>query len=162
MSAEGDQMRARIQAYVASYEGMNLGTIIRGLELGNHQAVHHLRILEESQHLWSRRDGRLLRYYTAAVPRHTPVDQLPAPALAQDPNSVLIQLLDRLARTPEGGAAGPPTQTMLAEELGCSQQLVSHHLKALTDGGLVLAIQEGVRKLWQVTPAGFNLLATNR
>ena len=155
-------MRARIHAYVAAYEGLNLGTIIRGLTLGNHQAAHHLRILEEAQQLWSHRDGHLLRYYTQAVPRTTPAEQLPAPALPQDPNSILIQLLDRLARTPPGGPAGPPTQTMLAEALACSQQLVSHHLNSLSEQGLVFAVQEGVRKRWQVTPAGFNLLADNR
>ena len=92
----------------------------------------------------------------------TPLAQLPSPPLPQDPNSVLIQLLDRLARTPEGGTMGPPTQGQLALELGCSQQLISYHLKALTDGGLVIAVQDGVRKIWQVTPTGFNLLAENR
>lgn len=155
-------MRACILAYIAAYEGLNLGTIIRGLQLGNHQAAHHLRVLEEAQQVWSRRDGRLLRYYTSAVGRQTSPDQLPAPALPQDPNSVLIQLLDRLARTPEGSPTGPPTQTQLAAELGCSQQLISHHLNSLSDQGLVFAVQEGVRKRWQVTPAGFNLLADNR
>ncbi len=162
MSAEGDDQRLRILQFLLQNEGINLGGIIRGLQLGNHQAAHHLRILEEERRIWSRKDGRLLRYYTSAIHVQTPIAQLPAPPLPQDPNSVLIQLLDRLARTPEGGAMGPPTQGQLALELGCSQQLISYHLKTLTDGGLVIAVQDGVRKIWQVTPTGFNLLAENR
>ncbi len=158
----GQAQRARITAFIEEHEGTHLGGIVRELDLGNHQATLHLSVLEREGTVWSRRDGRLLRFYTASISRFTPVDELPTPPLVHAPDSILIRLLDRLARVPtRGRPEGPLTQGELAKEIGCSQQLISYHLKQMFGEGLVRSARMGVRKRWSVTPLGLSILQTD-
>ncbi len=156
----GDAQRNRLLTFIAEHEGTHLGGVVRGLGFGNHQASLHLSVLEREGRIWSRRDGRLLRFHTVeGVSRMTPVGELPSPPFVHAPDSIQIRLLDRLARVPrEGRAEGPLTQRELANEIGCSQQLISHHLRQMSEGDLVRSRRVGVRKRWLVTPTGFSAL----
>jgi len=159
--SSGEAQRARITAFISEHEGAHLGGIVRELNLGNHQATLHLSVLEAEEDIWSRRDGRLLRFYSKAVSKLTPINELPTPPLVHAPDSIQIRLLDRLARGPTGGReSGPLTQGELARVIGCSQQLVSYHLKQLAGEGLVQSERVGVRKRWRVSPIGLSVLQT--
>jgi len=155
----GDQIRTRIESYIADNQGCHLASIIRALGLGNNQAALHLRVLESGGKIWSRRDGRFLRFHTNAISKLYDEGSLPVPPSIHAPAPLQIELLDRLARAPKASATrGPLTQGELASELDCSQQSVSYHLTALESRGFVVAIREGFRKRWRVTAAGLTHL----
>jgi DNA-binding transcriptional ArsR family regulator len=50
--------------------------------------------------------------------------------------------------------AGPQTVGALAEQLGVSQQVASHHLRVLRTAGLVRETREGTRHLFAVDTDG--------
>ena len=156
---DGAQTRERISSFVELNQGIHLSGIIRALELGNHQAALHMRALASEAKVWSRTEGRYLRFYTLSVSPQTPPDQLPNPPVSYPPDSMQWKLLDRLARNPESiGVKGPLTQGKLAAQLDCSQQLVSHHMLSLEESGCVISRRAGFRKVWKVTAAGLQAL----
>ncbi len=156
---DGARTRERISSFVELNQGIHLSGIIRALELGNHQAALHMRTLAAEAKVWSRTEGRYLRFYTSAVSPQTPPDQLPNPPVSYPPDSMQWKLLDRLARNPESiGVKGPLTQGKLAAQLDCSQQLVSHHMLSLEESGCVVSRRAGFRKVWKVTAAGLQAL----
>ena len=156
---DGAQTRERISTFVELNQGIHLSGIIRALELGNHQAALHMRTLASEATVWSRTEGRYLRFYTLSVSPQTPPDQLPNPPVSYPPDSMQWKLLDRLARNPASiGVKGPLTQGKLAAQLDCSQQLVSHHMLSLEESGCVVSRRAGFRKVWKVTAAGLQAL----
>ncbi|MBT4060121.1 MAG: ArsR family transcriptional regulator [Euryarchaeota archaeon] len=157
--ADGDATRTRILKFLTQNQGSHLSAIIRALQLGNHQATIHLKTLEGQSKLWGRREGQLLRYYTSTIPPHTPHEQLPNPPQSFTPDTMQFRIIDRLARNPKPvGQTGPLTQGMLAEELECSQQLVSHHLISLEKSGCVKSQKAGFRKKWRVLAPGLQAI----
>ena len=157
--ADGDPARARMVGFIELNQGAHLSAIVRGLMLGNHQATIHLKTLESSGSVWGRREGRFQRYYTSSIPAHTPVDQLPNPPMSFTPDTMQFKIIDRLARNPPGNVpTGPLTQGQLAGELGCSQQLVSHHLISLEMSGCVKSRRAGFRKQWRVLAPGLQAI----
>jgi predicted ArsR family transcriptional regulator len=157
--ADGDPARESIVAFLQLNQGAHLSAVVRALRLGNHQAAIHLKTLQGLGSIWGRREGRFQRYYTASIPPHTPVDELPNPQLAFTPDTMQFQIIDRLARNPPGTTStGPLTQGQLAEQLGCSQQLVSHHLISLEESGCVNSRRAGFRKHWRVLAPGLQAI----
>jgi predicted transcriptional regulator len=157
--ADGDPSRQRIVSFLERNQGAHLSAIVRALMLGNHQATIHLKTLEAAASVWGRKEGVFLRYYTASIPTNTPAEQLPNPQVIYTPDTMQFRILDRLARNPPGtSSTGPLTQGQLAEELGCSQQLVSHHLISLEGGGCVSTKRSGFRKQWRVLAPGLQAI----
>ncbi len=156
---DGDHTRSRITSFLSNNQGTHLSAIIRALQLGNHQAAMHLKTLEANGQVWGLRVGQLLRYYTNQIPSNTPVDQLPNPPVTYPPDSMQFQIMDILARNPATlDEKSPLTQGKVAERLGCSQQLVSHHLLTLEGNGCVLSKRVGFRKQWRVRAAGLQAI----
>jgi predicted ArsR family transcriptional regulator len=157
--ADGDPARERIVHFLEHNQGAHLSAIVRALRLGNHQAAIHLKTLEGLGSLWGHREGRFQRYYTASIPPHTPAEQLPNPPLAFTPDTMQFQIIDRLARNPPGTTSiGPLTQGQLAIQLGCTQQLISHHLISLEGSGCVRSKRAGFRKQWRVLAPGLQAI----
>ncbi|HJM19246.1 MAG TPA: hypothetical protein QF802_02175 [Candidatus Thalassarchaeaceae archaeon] len=157
--ADGDATRKRIISFIESNQGTHLSAIIRALQLGNHQATIHLKTLEEQTKIWGNREGQFLRYYTSIISPLIPLDQLPNPPQIFTPDTMQFRIIDRLARNPNPkGAKGPLTQGILAEELGCSQQLVSHHLVALEKSNCIKSKKFGFRKKWRVLAPGLQAI----
>ncbi len=156
---DGDATRARILIFLEKNQGAHLSAIIRALQLGNHQATIHLKTLESQSSIWERREGQLLRYFTNTIPPHTSPEDLPNPPQMFTPDSVQFRIIDRLARNPNpSNNAGPLTQGKLADELGCSQQLISHHLIALEKSGCIKSRKSGFRKNWSVLAPGLQAI----
>ncbi len=157
--ADGDATRARIISFIENNQGSHLSAIIRALSLGNHQATIHLKTLEGQAVVWGRREAQFLRYYTSTISPYTPQEELPNPPLTFTPDMMQFRIIDRLARNPRPEARkGPLTQGILAEELGCSQQLVSHHLISLEKSGCVRSVRKGFRKEWWVLAGGLQAI----
>ena len=154
----GSYQRGRLEGFLTAHPGCHLSGIIRALEMGNHQAVHHLRVLENEDRVWCRRDGRLLRYYTSAVDRAAELSNLPRPVDANQLSDVALMVLRSIAEHEEGHPS--PTQRELASRLETSQQLVSHHLKRLESQGLISRRRRGLRTNRELTDEGMRLWAT--
>ena len=154
----GSYQRGRLEGFLTAHPGCHLSGIIRALEMGNHQAVHHLRVLENEDRVWCRRDGRLLRYYTSAVDRAAELSNLPRPVDANQLSDVALMVLRSIAEHEEGHPS--PTQRELASRLETSQQLVSHHLKRLESQGLITRRRRGLRTNRELTDEGMRLWAT--
>ena len=154
----GNYQRGRLEGFLTAHPGCHLSAIIRALEMGNHQAVHHLRILENEGKVWCRRDGRLLRYYTSAVDRAAETSNLPRPVDASQLSDVALMVLRSIAEQEAGQK--PPTQRELASEIGTSQQLVGHHLKRLESQGLIKRKRSGLRTNRELTEEGIRLWVT--
>jgi len=153
----GSYQRGRLEGFLTAHPGCHLSGIIRALEMGNHQAVHHLRVLENEDRVWCRRDGRLLRYYTSAVDRAAELSNLPRPVDANQLSDVALMVLRSIAEHEEGQPS--PTQRELASRLETSQQLVSHHLKRLESQGLISRRRRGLRTNRELTDEGRRLWA---
>lgn len=153
----GTYQRGRLEGFLTAHPGCHLSGIIRALDLGNHQAVHHLRILEHEGRVWCRRDGRLLRYYTSAVDRAAELSNLPRPVDANQLSDVALMVLRSVVEQEEGQPS--PTQRELAFRLDTSQQLVSHHLKRLESQGLITRRRRGLRTNRVLTEEGRRLWA---
>jgi predicted transcriptional regulator len=157
--ADGAATRKRILAFIESNQGTHLSAIIRALQLGNHQATLHLKTLVDQTKIWGNKEGNFLRYYTSAISPLTPTEQLPNPPQIFSPDMMQFKIIDRLARNPNpGGVKGPLTQGILAEELDCSQQLVSHHLVALEKSNCIKSKKSGFRKKWRVLAPGLQAI----
>ena len=154
----GSYQRGRLEGFLTAHPGCHLSGIIRALEMGNHQAVHHLRVLENEDRVWCRRDGRLLRYYTSAVDRAAELSNLPRPVDANQLSDVALMVLRSIAEQEEGHPS--PTQRELASRLETSQQLVSHHLKRLESQWLISRKRRGLRTNRELTDEGMRLWAT--
>jgi len=154
----GTYQRGRLEGFLTAHPGCHLSGIIRALEMGNHQAVHHLRILENEDRVWCRRDGRLLRYYTSAVDRAAELSNLPRPVDVNQLSDVALMVLRSIAEQEDGQPS--PTQRELASRLETSQQLVGHHLKRLESQGLITRRRSGLRTNRELTEEGMRLWAT--
>ncbi|HJM23720.1 MAG TPA: MarR family transcriptional regulator, partial [Candidatus Thalassarchaeum sp.] len=154
----GSYQRGRLEGFLTAHPGCHLSGIIRALEMGNHQAVHHLRTLENEGRVWCRRDGRLLRYYTSAVDRSAEMSNLPRPVDANQLSDVALMVLRSIAEQEKGKSS--PTQRELASRLETSQQLVSHHLKRLESQGLISRKRSGLRTNRELTEEGMRLWLT--
>jgi len=87
-------------------------------------------------------DGECCTPLDQAVPSATDADRLAAQfAALADP--VRLRLLSLLATSSEGAVCACD----LVEPLGRSQPTVSHHLKVLTEAGLVTRTRQG-RNIW--------------
>jgi predicted transcriptional regulator len=151
-SEEAIFLRGRITGFLASNEGLHFSAIADAFDMGNNQAAHHLSILEKEQYIWSKRDGRKLRFYTTAINSHSR-DGLPRPADLPSAESVPARILSDIEAQEQGFLVGA-SQRQIAGRVGASQQLISHHLKSLERLGWVIRTGRGRRKSLRLTLAG--------
>ena len=160
-TTDGRYQRGRLMGYLTANPGCHFRALMSALEMSNGQISHHLRILENEEHVWRKKDGRLVRYYPLTSQLHPNMNEadLPIPPLSPDPNSLQGKILTLLDR--EGGLGEFPTQAELAKRLEKSQQLVSHHLRTLEKFGLVERRKMGVKQRYKLTREAVFLLETN-
>ena len=154
-TAEAIFLRGRIMGFLSANEGLHFSGLSQAFGMGNHQTAHHLSQLEDEGHIWSRRDGRKLRFYTSAVTAGGAT--LPAPVDLPSIESVQARILVYLEAVETGQFVGT-RQVDIARQIGSSQQLVSHHLKTLMNRGWVLVQGRGFKKNLRLTLAGSEAL----
>jgi len=160
-TTDGRFQRGRLMGYLTANPGCHFRALMGALEMSNGQITHHLRILENEESIWRRKDGRLVRFYplTNQLQPHMTDDILPIPPLSPDPNSLQGKILSLLDN--DGTLGDFPTQSELADRLDKSQQLVSHHLRTLQKFGLVEKRKMGMRNRYKLTREAIFLLETN-
>jgi DNA-binding MarR family transcriptional regulator len=156
--AGGAYQRGRIVGVITTNPGIHLSALIRTLGMGNHQAAHHLRVLEKEAIVWHRIVGREVRWFTADVPQNLATEELPKPKMMLSQDSIPYRILLHLMTLAGEGMEGC-SQKKLAKEAGVSQQLASYHLRALTEYGLVEKRRAGIGNLVRITSEGLEALA---
>jgi DNA-binding MarR family transcriptional regulator len=153
---DGKYQRGRLMGYLTANPGCHFRALMAALDMSNGQITHHLKILEEEDVVWRRKDGRLMRFYPATIGVDTPVEDLPIPALTPDANSLqgkILRILDN-----DGQMGTYPTQHDLADRLERSQQLISHHLRTLHKYGLIEKSRSGLKNRYKLTKEAIFLL----
>ena len=160
-TSDGRFQRGRLLGYLTANPGCHFRALLSALEMSNGQLSHHLRVLEQEESLWRRKDGRLVRYYPLTNTLHPLLedDALPVPILAPDPLSLQGKILVLLDHDSQMGDF--PTQAELAKRLDKSQQLISHHLRTLEKYGLIEARRMGMRNRYKLTKEAMFLLETS-
>jgi len=160
-TSDGRYQRGRLMGYLTANPGCHFRALMAALSMSNGQITHHLKILEEENKIWRRKDGRLVRFYpfTAELNPDVSDGDLPLPPLSPDPNSLqgkILRLLDD-----DGQLEEYPTQAELAHRLDRSQQLISHHLRTLHKYGLVEKKRMGLKQRYKLTKEAIFLLDSN-
>ena len=160
-TTDGRYQRGRLMGYLTANPGCHFRALMAALEMSNGQITHHLRILENEEVIWRRKDGRLVRYYplTNTMNPGMSETELPVPPLSPDPNSLQGKILTLLDA--DGPMGEFPTQAELAKRLEKSQQLVSHHLRTLQKFGLVEKRKMGLKNRYKLTREAIFLLETS-
>ena len=160
-TTDGRFQRGRLMGYLTANPGCHFRALLSALEMSNGQLSHHLRVLEQEESLWRRKDGRLVRYYPLTNNLHPMLEDedLPVPILAPDPLSLQGKIL--LVLDQDGEMGDFPTQSELAKRLDKSQQLISHHLRTLEKYGLIEGRRMGMRNRYKLTKEAMFLLETN-
>ena len=155
-TSDGKYQRGRLMGYLTANPGCHFRALMAALDMSNGQITHHLKVLNEEEAIWRRKDGRLMRFYPATINADTPADELPIPALSPDPNSLQGKILTLLDN--DGQLGTYPTQKDLAERLERSQQLISHHLRTLQKYGLIEKNKSGLKNRYKLTKEAVFLL----
>ena len=160
-TTDGRFQRGRLMGYLTANPGCHFRALLSALDMSNGQLSHHLRVLEQEDSLWRRKDGRLVRYYPLTNNLHPMLEDedLPVPILAPDPLSLQGKIL--LVLDQDGELGDFPTQAELAKRLDKSQQLISHHLRTLEKYGLIEGRRMGMRNRYKLTKEAMFLLETN-
>ena len=160
-TSDGRFQRGRLLGYLTANPGCHFRALLSALEMSNGQLSHHLRVLEQEESIWRRKDGRLVRYYPLTNTLHPLLeeDSLPVPILAPDPLSLQGKILVLLDHDSQMGDF--PTQADLAKRLDKSQQLISHHLRTLEKYGLIEGRRMGMRNRYKLTKEALFLLETS-
>jgi DNA-binding MarR family transcriptional regulator len=156
---EATFLRGRIVGFLSANQGLHFSAIADAMDMGNHQAAHHLSILEKDGHLWKRRDGRRLRFYTIEVSQLN--KRLPVPLEPPVPDSLPARLLEDIEALEHGVIEGAG-QRAIAKRLATSQQLVSHHLRMMEKQGWIIRHGRGRRKVIGLTEHGIEALSESR
>jgi len=160
-TTDGRYQRGRLMGYLTANPGCHFRALMAALDMSNGQITHHLRILENEENVWRKKDGRLVRFYPFTNKLHPNMieEDLPVPPLSPDPNSLQGKILSLLDE--DGQLGGFPTQAELAKRLEKSQQLISHHLRTLQKYGLVERRKMGVKNRYKLTREAIFLLETS-
>ncbi len=153
---DGEFQRGRVVGYLVANPGVHFRALLGALDMSNGQLAHHLKVLEDQELLWRRRDGRMMRYYPSTVNQMLDDENLPVPLLTPDPNSLQGKILSLLDAT--GNDIINLSQKELSDRLKSSQQLISHHLKTLENYGLIERDKVGLRYRYRLTREAIFLL----
>lgn len=131
--------REAIRAHIEAEPGICYSELKAAMQMNTGAIVHHLRALERTSIITSRKEGAFRRFYLVGLApmaaRSVPVVQT-VPALTPTQERVLRELAD-----------APLTQGELAARMGLTQQGVNYHVKAMERAGIIEAVHDG--KAWR-------------
>ena len=148
-SKEGDvQTRGRILGYVEAHPGIHFSALRDGLSLANGVTAHHLHQLEKKGEAISWQDGRRRRYAASGVdPKRLHELEHPVTGMQR----AILEILSN------AGGLGI-TSTELGVKLEASRQLMSYHLKQLTERELIAKDGRGRKATWRLSDHGVGQL----
>lgn len=124
--------KERIYQYIANNPGSHLRKISKDLGLAMGDTQHHLRTLEKTALIKSRRIGVFRRYYTVSIYGER-LESLLAILRQEVPRDIIVFLIEK------PGA----TQVEIAKHKGFSAPTINWHMSRLIEIGLVSSHKEG-------------------
>jgi DNA-binding MarR family transcriptional regulator len=124
--------KERIYQYIANNPGCHLRKIIKDLGLVMGDTQHHLKMLEKTDLIKSRRIGIFRRYYTVSIYGER-LESLLAILRQEAPRDIIIFLIEN------PGA----TQADVAKHKGFSAPTINWHMSRLMEKGLVRSRKQG-------------------
>jgi predicted transcriptional regulator len=140
--------KGRILGFIEGNAGIHFSALRDGLQLANGVTAYHLQMLETQNEIISWRDGKLRRYAAA----HLSVEQ--RAAVAHPVIGTRLAILETLSRAGQLGLSN----TQIAEQLQLSRQLLSYHIKSLSEESFIEKILPKRRSPWVLTTNGQYIL----
>ena len=136
--------RGRLLGFIEAHPGIHFSALRDALELGNGVTAHHIQILEKEGRVISWMDGRVRRFASSGV------DQNRLQEIQNPVTGMQIAILQVLS---ESGALGIHTGE-LRTKLATSRQLLSYHMKQLSERNFVKSSGRGRSIRWNLLEAG--------
>ena len=119
--------RGRIYGYIETNPGAHYNIIRDALSLNNGSLTYHLRMLEKTEYINSKKAGKCRYFYPASM------NISEKNGLSNMQNSILEKIVEK----PD------ITQKEIADETGVSQQVISYNVKKMMKNGVVRAKKNG-------------------
>jgi len=120
--------RGRIYGYIETNPGAHYNIIRDALSLNNGSLTYHLRMLEKTEYINSKKAGKCRYFYPASM------NISEKNGLSNMQNSILEKIVEK----PD------ITQKEIADETGVSQQVISYNVKKMMKDGVVKAKKNGM------------------
>ena len=140
--------KGRILGFIEGNAGIHFSALRDGLQLANGVTAYHLQILETQNEIISWRDGKLRRYAAA----HLSTEQ--RAAVAHPVIGTRLAILETLSRAGQLGLSN----AQIAEQLQLSRQLLSYHIKSLSEESFIEKVLPKRRSPWILTTNGEEIL----
>ena len=155
---DGEFQRGRLYGFIESNPGIHLSALTRLSNLGNNQATYHLDRLEKDGRIWSRRDGRLLIFFTDTVPLENSFSS-PILDINFSKNSIKRSILLHLNQS-ELMQLSAKNGSQIAKEIGISAQVFSYHIRSLIKWNMVKKKRLGLKVSLSITDTGIEALTS--
>jgi len=119
--------RGRIYGYIETNPGAHYNMIRDALSLNNGSLTYHLRMLEKTEYINSKKAGKCRYFYPASM------NISEKNGLSNMQNSILEKIVEKPDITQKG----------IADETGVSQQVISYNVKKMMKDGVVKAKKNG-------------------
>lgn len=136
--------KGRILGFIEGNAGIHFSALRDGLQLANGVTAHHLQMLEAQGEIISWRDGKLRRYAAA----HLSAEQ--RAAVAHPVIGTRLAILETLSQAGQLGLSN----ARIAEQLQLSRQLLSYHIKSLSEESYIEKALPKRRSPWILTTTG--------
>ena len=143
--------RGRILGFIEAHPGIHFSALRDALSLGNGVTAHHIQILEKEGRIISWIDGKLRRFASSGVDQNR-LEEIQNPVVGMQ-----VAILQILADSDNLGIKSGE----LRAKLETSRQLLSYHMKQLTQRKLVESSGKGRALRWSLLEAGRKQLETS-
>ena len=140
--------RGRLLGFIEAHPGIHFSALRDALQLGNGVTAHHIQILEKEGRVISWMDGRVRRFASSGV------DQSRLKEIQNPVTGMQMAILQVLS---DSGTLGIQAGD-LRIKLDTSRQLLSYHMKQLTEKEFVTSTGRGRSIRWSLLADGQNQL----
>ncbi len=145
---DNERNRGRVLGFIEANAGIHFTALRDGLGLANGVTSYHLQILEKEGSIISWRDGKLRRFAVSTI-HPNDIDSIKSPLAG-----TRLAILQVLAQSGNLGLDGKVIRT----KLKISRQLLSHHLRVLSNKGLIERIGSSKKAPWKISRDGIQAL----
>ena len=136
--------RGRILGFVEAHPGIHFSALRDALQLGNGVTAHHIQVLEKEGRIISWMDGKVRRFASSGVNQKR-LKEIKSPVTGMQ--IAILQVLS------ESGKLGLQSGD-LRVKLETSRQLLSYHMKQLTEREFVVSTGKGRALKWSLLEEG--------
>jgi len=136
--------RGRILGFVEAHPGIHFSALRDALSLGNGVTAHHINILEKEGRIVTWKDGKVRRFASSGIDQKR-LKEIKSPVIGMQ-----IAILQVLADSGELGIKSGELRSILAT----SRQLLSYHMKQLSERKYVTSVGKGRATKWSLLEEG--------